>query len=122
MDSASDCIVCEDLRQTVSIGNTRQLRRAHRVVMANISDGTIAEVEYPNRQERHAIAKRLIDDAPDPFPEQIEFSTLLAAKYLPDIVLHYFRCSACKLLFEFSANIFHGSGGEWRPVFDEDFI
>ena len=122
MDPTSECNICEDLRQTVRVGNMRQLQKAHRVVMANVGDGTITEVEYPNRQARHAIAKRLFDDAQDPFPEQIEFSTLLTAEFLPDIVLHYFRCSACSLLFEFAVNTFHGSGGEWRPVFDEDLV
>jgi len=117
-----ECESCHDLRQIVPIGNMRQLHKTHRVVMGNINDGTIFEVEHPTKAERAAIVKNLLGVHQDPDPPAEDFATLLESDGLPDIILHYFRCSACNLLFEYSVNTYHGSGGEWRPVFDEDLV
>ena len=50
------------------------------------------------------------------------FEQLLDSGVLPDIIQYYFRCSNCNLLFEFFANTYHGSGGKWQPVDDEDLV
>jgi len=88
--------------------------------MDNISDGTILEVQDPTKRERAAIVANLLGVEESPDPPNEDFSGLMSSDTFPDIISHYFRCSACRLLFEFSVNTYHGSGGEWRPVPDED--
>lgn len=118
-----DCPACADLRQVVPISPRRQkLRKAHRVVMANLADNTIREVPSPSLPARKAILKTLLGVDENPDPPQTDFATLLDGDTFPDIILHYFRCTACKLLFQFAVNTYHGSGGEWKPVYDEDLV
>jgi len=121
-DSDSSCERCVDLRQVARIGNKRRLHMAHRVVMGNIADNTIREVENPSKAQRAAIVKDLFGVEHDPDPPMPPFEKLLKQKYLPDIIHYYFRCSACNLLFEFFVDTYHGSGGEWRPIHDEDLV
>ena len=116
------CERCVDLRQVVRIGNERRLQMAHRVVLGNIADNTIYQVESPSKGKRVSMVKTLFGVDHDPDPVMPEFENLLSVDYLPDSILYYFRCSGCKLLFEFSVNTYHGSGGEWRPVVDEDLV
>jgi len=118
----SSCVHCADLRQIVRIGNKRRLHMAHRVVMGNLADNTIHEVESPSKAQRAAIVKNLFGVDHDPDPPMPDFEKLLQERYLPDNIHYYFRCSACNLLFELFVNTYHGSGGEWRPVHDEDLV
>lgn len=115
-----ECPACADLREDVSIGGVRQLHKAHRVVMANIADGTIREVKSPSLPARRAILQKLtgVDASPD--PPQTGFASLLDDDTWPDLVQHFFRCNQCDLLFQFFVNTYHGSGGKWSPVCDED--
>lgn len=121
-EADNHCEACKDLRQTVPIGHVRQFEKAHRVVMGNLRDGTLVEVDNPNRQARRELLTRLFGVEEDAQAQQEDFATLLTAETWPDIVLHYFRCNRCQLLFEFAVNTYHGSGGDWRPVFDEDLV
>ena len=95
---------------------------AHRVVMSNLADKTIHEVESPSRTERAATAKNLFGKEHDPDPQMPEFEGLFKQAHLPDIIHYYFRCTTCELLFQLYVNTYHGSGGEWRPVYDEDLV
>ena len=121
-DPGSSCERCADLRQVVRIGNQRSLRMAHRVVMGNFADNTIYEVGSPSKNRRAVIVKDSIGVQHDPDPSMPDFATLLKQDHLPDIIQTYFRCSACNLLFELHADTCHGSGGEWRPAYDEDAV
>ena len=51
-----------------------------------------------------------------------DFEGLLKQDYLPDNIHYFFRCSTCDLLFQLFVNTYHGAGGEWRPVYDEDSV
>ncbi len=116
------CDRCADLRQIVSVGNERQLHKAHRVILANIADNTIYAVESPSKAERAAMVTKLFGVHHDPDPEMPEFENLLSGDYFPDLILYYFRCSDCNLLFKFSVDTYHGSGGSWQPIPDEDLV
>jgi hypothetical protein len=96
--SSSDCEHCADLRQRVPIRVPADLRQALRVARANVADGTIIEV-------------------PPTSPLAYEpFSSVSVDGPWADIVGYGFRCVHCGQLFSLSAETYHGSGGEWRPV------
>ena len=118
----SSCERCTDLRQVVRISSLRKLQMAHRVVMGNLADKTIHEVESPTRAQRAAIVRNLFGVEHDPDPTMPDFESLLTQEHLPDSIHYFFRCSSCGLLFQLFVNTYHGSGGEWRPVHDEDLV
>ena len=37
-----------------------------------------------------------------------------------DFVLYYFECSACNQRFKLSVEMYHGSGGSWQAINQED--
>ncbi len=122
LDPEWPCKRCEDLRQNVPVGKPRKLRQVHRVISQNLADGTIAEVESPTKAERVAIVQTLFGVDEDPDPAMPPFAELLSRDSLPDIILYYFRCADCNLLFSLAVDTHHGSGGRWRPEFDEDLV
>ena len=97
------------------------MHKAHRVVMANIADGTIVEVDVPfyNEPEKYAalIGVEKLEE-----PPKEDFAALMTADTWPDIILHHFRCTSCQLMFRFAVNTYHGSGGEWEPIPDESLL
>jgi hypothetical protein len=86
------------LRQRFSIRVPADLSHTIRVARDNIADGTLAEVPSQSPIFREP------------------FSAVLADGPWDDIIGYGFRCTACGQLFSLSANTYHGSGGEWRPV------
>lgn len=96
------------------------MRKAHNVVMANLADNTICEVPSPTLPARRAMLRTLVGVDENPDPPQTEFATLMVNRPWPDLIQHYFRCTKCELLFRFFVDTYHGGGGKWEPVYDED--
>ena len=95
------CTQCAHLREAQAFGSPAQLAQALAVVRANVVDGTLAEAEY-----RLAPALRM---------DQPSFAHLGLDSW-PDVFAYYFRCAGCGALYRFSAETYHGRGGDWRPV------
>ncbi len=117
----SNCEACKDLRQVAAIGNRRQMQKVHRVAMANIADGTIVEIEFPFYNKPEKFAALIGVDRLEESPRE-DFSTLMQSDTWPDIIRHHFRCTSCQLMFQFVVNTYHGSGGAWEPIYDEDLL
>jgi hypothetical protein len=93
-----DCKRCASLRQRFEIRSPADLAKAIRVARDNVADGTI--VEIPSKSE--VVHEPFAEVAPNGPWE--------------DVVGYGFRCMTCGQLFYLSAETYHGSGGEWRPV------
>ncbi len=74
------------------------LKQAIRVARDNVVDGTIVEVPSQSPIHREPFFAVSIDGPWD------------------DVIGYGFRCTSCGQLFSLSAETYHGSGGEWRPV------
>jgi len=94
----SDCECCASLRQRFEIRSPADLGRAIRIARDNVADGTIVEV--PSRSSV--------------FREP--FSSVIPEGPWEDVIGYGFGCTSCGQLFYLSAETYHGSGGEWRPV------
>jgi hypothetical protein len=93
-----DCERCGSLRQRFEIRSPGDLAQAIRVTRDHVADGTLVEV--PSRS-----------------PVFCEpFSAVIPEGPWEDVVGYGFRCTSCGQLFSLSAETYHGSGGEWRPV------
>ena len=93
-----DCERCSALRQRFAIRTPGELRQAIRVARDNLADGTIVEVPSTSPIFREP------------------FSTVTESGPWDDVIGYGFRCTSCGQLFSLSAETYHGSGGEWRPV------
>jgi adenine-specific DNA methylase len=93
-----DCERCAALRRRFNIRSPADLSQAIRVARVNIADGTIEEVPSLSRVLHEP------------------FSAISADGPWEDVVGYGFRCTSCGQLFYLSAETYHGSGGEWRPV------
>lgn len=91
------CLACNDLRIAYEIGTRGQLTKAIRVVRANLADGTLVDIT----QSAHSPSGK--------------FADLSESGPWPDYIEHYFQCKACGHRFRFSAETYHGAGGEWEP-------
>lgn len=89
----SGCRRCAGLCQLYKIDRPADLRRAIGVAHDNIEDGTLMEV-----------------------PMGKPFSSIARNGPWDDVLTFGFRCTSCGQLFRLSAETYHGSGGEWRPV------
>jgi hypothetical protein len=95
------CTRCAHLREAQVFGSPAQLERALADVRANVADGTLAEADYRP-------APALCFDQP-PFAH-------LGPGPWPDVFAYDFRCAGCGAVYRFSAETYHGRGGEWRPI------
>jgi hypothetical protein len=119
----SECDICKDLRQEVTIHSRRQLGKAHQVVMGNIADGTIVEAYVPFFNEATKFAALFgVDRHHFEDPPRIDFASLMQARSFEDVGYYYFRCTSCQLMFKFSARPDQPSGRTWSPVYDESIL
>ena len=95
------CETCGHLRERQAFRSPAQLERGLAVVRANVTAGTLAE-----SAQRPA---GVVRSGQPPFAE-------LDSGRWPDAFAYYFACRACGALYEFTAETYHGAGGEWRPV------
>ena len=93
-----DCDRCASLRQRFEIRSPSDLVQAIRVAQDHVANGTIVEVPSSSTVSREPL------------------STVRPEGPWEDIVDYGFRCTSCGQLFYLSAETYHGSGGEWRPV------
>jgi hypothetical protein len=80
-----------------AITSPAALSNAIHIVRGNLDDGTLFE-------RMNAASKAM------------QFSVLEDHGPWPDWFSFEFACSSCGERFELSAETFHGSGGEWRPL------
>jgi hypothetical protein len=99
------CEYCKDLCLDWRIFTPGDIAEAIGVVKDNLKDGTIVESSYwPDAVLR--IENQAIGEVPEKGP-------------WPDVMIYYFQCRRCGQLFKLSAETYHGSGGEWKPVHQE---
>jgi len=93
------CDVCEELDLVWPIRSPRELRKAVRVALDNLGDGTLEEVGN---------GPSLLEEAP---------KLLNPTEPWPDDILEYrFACTECGATYMLSCETYHGSGGDWAPV------
>ncbi|MBI4767135.1 MAG: hypothetical protein HY787_21525 [Deltaproteobacteria bacterium] len=96
------CEYCQELCLEVKIITPGEIAKAIAVVRDNLKDATIIESSYWPEQVLR------IDNPP--------FGQVPEKGPWPDVMIYYFQCSRCGQLFRLSAETYHGSGGEWKPV------
>lgn len=101
--TASNCPSCAALQHPLRIRSKADLNDAVRRVQGEIESGVLAETETDGPRRDW----------------QTSFSALREDGALDDVVVCYFRCTACTRLFSLSCETYHGSGGGWGMV-DED--
>jgi hypothetical protein len=90
----------------VKIRTSGEVAKAIGVVKDNLKDATIVENSYwPDSFVR--VANPPILEVPEKGP-------------WPDVMIYYFQCPRCSQMFRFSAETYHGSGGEWKPIQEGD--
>jgi hypothetical protein len=101
--TTSNCSSCAALQHPHRIRSRAELHDAVKVVQGEIEIGTLSETQtdVPRREW------------------QTSFSDLREGGTLDDIVVCYFRCTACARLFCLSCETYHGSGGGWAMVEDQ---
>lgn len=95
---ATGCERCAHLCQQFAIRAPSDLEHALRVVRDNLADGTIREM------------------IPDPARASPSFASIAPQGPWDDVLDFTFRCPGCGQRFSLTAETFHGSGGEWRPL------
>ncbi len=93
------CARCAPLRKRLGITLPVDLSEAIRVARHHIAQGDIVEVPQSS-----------------PYFSSEPFSQISLDGPWDDIVGYYFRCTSCGQLFSLSCEVYHGRGGEWRPV------
>src|SRR5437016_5461539 len=88
------CPHCADLNIAYAIRTPGELKKAIRVVLANVQDGTLKAVSANGEVVGFEIPE-------GPWPDIIEID---------------FRCRHCDASFRLIAETYHGSGGEWSPA------
>ena len=85
------CSHCDDLHREVPIRSPRELRKALRVIDANLADRTLRLVagELPGSER---------EEPP------------------PDVISAEFECRHCRQGFTLGVDLYHGRGGSWGPV------
>ncbi len=80
-----------------------ELKKAIRIIAANLDDGTIRLSEYWPK----GILKCC---------DSGSFSELANGHDWGDIIEYYFECPQCRSLFHLEAETYHGRGGRWSPA------
>jgi hypothetical protein len=102
------CQHCKEVMKAYEISSQTSFSKALCVIRDNLADGTIIESAY--------WPKGIIKTCHTPFSQ-----VTAEGPYTEDVYEYYFQCPACKQLFHLSCNTYHGNGGEWRPVNENDF-
>lgn len=102
------CENCKEVYVTSTITSPDSFKKATRVVKSNLEDGTIIESDY--------WPKGKIKTCYTPFNEVTGEGV-----YTEDFYIYYFECPKCHQLYKLSCETYHGSGGEWKPVTDNNF-
>ena len=74
-----------------------ELGKAVRVVRANVTDGTLDQIESGE------------------FASKLPFLDVGEDGPWDDLLSYGFRCRECGQTFELSAETYHGAGGKWTP-------
>ena len=101
------CEHCKEVQTNYEIRSPNELRKAIRVVRANLKDGTIAQSSY----WPEGIMK--IENEP--------FENIKDSGPFDDVMQYYFECPKCSQIYSLSCETYHGSGGEWVPVNAQSF-
>ena len=87
------CDYCKDLQIEFEIQTPGDLKKAIRIVRANLDDGTLEEVSINSN-----IGNEVLSGDGTSLPDYIEI---------------HFHCCHCRTRFCLEAETYHGSGGSW---------
>lgn len=94
----SECERCKDLNTMFRIRTPKDLSHAIRIAKESLADKTISTVgDETGKWSR-------------------PFDKVDAEGGWDDIVEYVFACNSCGRRFQLSAETYHGSSGEWRPL------
>jgi hypothetical protein len=91
------CNRCDELMVPFLIRTPGELGKAVRVVQANLTDGTLEQVEAGD-----------VSSKP-------QFRDLREEGPWDDVLSYRFQCRECGQSFSLTAETYHGGGGEWTP-------
>jgi hypothetical protein len=94
----SGCERCSNLNTVFRIKLPEELKQAIRIAKENVANETISVVENETNHWSQP------------------FNQLTASGGWDDIVSYVFVCNSCGQRFQLSAETYHGSGGEWKPL------
>lgn len=98
----SECHCCSELNTQYKINSASELKKALRVVRANLTDGILKTSNYwPDNTVK--LDTKPFHDIEDDGPYD-------------DVLMYYFECVNCGQLYLLSAETYHGAGGAWGPV------
>ena len=100
------CDHCKEVETKYEIRSTNELKKAIRVVRANLKDGTIVESLY--------WPKGAIKLENKPLSTATEM--IIESEPYEDVMQYYFECPKCKQIYSLSCETYHGIGGERAPV------
>lgn len=95
------CKQCAHLSKVQEFPYPTQLEGALAIVRTNVADGTLTEMDYASSETLRV--------------DQPAFAELSSVPW-PDVFEYYFRCVTCGALYRFSAETYHGRGGQWSPL------
>ena len=98
-EPVAPCSACGQPRERVEIRLPGQLRRVLQAVRTLVEGRELRVLPYA-------------EGTPDDLP----FSSLSDEGPWPDAIHYRFQCNRCSTYFALSAETYHGSGGEWRPL------
>jgi hypothetical protein len=101
------CKHCEEVQTRYEIRSPNELKKAIRVVRANLKDGTIVKSSY----WPEGIIK--LENEP--------FENIKESGSYEDVMQYYFECPKCKQVYSLSCETYHGCGGEWSQANVQSF-
>ena len=93
------CARCNDLIPRFDIHSPSALKSRIRLVCARVRDHTLLPLPPNGQFETFEPFSDLEEDGP-----------------WPDWFTYRFECFSCRQRFALSAEVYHGSGGEWRAI------
>jgi hypothetical protein len=94
----AECDKCRSMKTCFRIREPSDFNRVLEVIRDKLNDGTLKHSSY--------------------WPEGKMFIQMppFEKEEWGDFVLYYFECSTCKQVFQLSAEMYHGHGGNWQPI------
>ena len=95
------CPQCDHMAHESRAASPGQLRQLIAGVKAEFRNGVLEETEHSGK---------LTGDSQPPFAELPE------TERWPDYFEYSFHCTSCGQAFLLTAETYHGSGGQWKPI------
>jgi hypothetical protein len=97
MSIMGECQNCKDLNMKVEIRSPRELKKVLEAIKEHVGTGILTVL-------------------PEESPWSKPFAQVNISGPWDNIVNYVFRCNSCAKKSRLSAETYHGSGGQWKPI------